>query len=179
MLEDDGRVRKLGSHGVRWRGRDYLGAWMAGQAGRHVRIRHMSHHGHEIGVCDLAGRHLGSAHLADAATPEQLDELRRTRTVRARRLREEAKKAEALRRRRFAPATTHTRADPVFQAASDMLSAFYPSGTHEDAVPNPAGSGQTTRWCPAEWCNSDLRIAPGQGADRGGRTQTLLTVFQQ
>lgn len=37
---------------------------------------------------------------------EQLDALRRTRTVRARRLREEAKKAEALRRQRFAPATT-------------------------------------------------------------------------
>ncbi len=64
MLEDDGRVRKLSSHGVRWRGRDYLGAW--------------------------------------------IDELRRTRTVRARRLREDAKKAEALRRQRFAPATTPT-----------------------------------------------------------------------
>ncbi|MBW5484424.1 Mu transposase C-terminal domain-containing protein [Streptomyces bambusae] len=108
MLEDDGRVRKLSSHGVRWRGRDYLGAWMAGQAGRHVRIRHMPHHDHEIEVCDPAGRHLGTAHLADAATPEQLDELRRARTVRARRLREDAKKAEALRRQRFAPATTAT-----------------------------------------------------------------------
>lgn len=108
MLEDDGRVRKLSSHGVRWRGRDYLGAWMAGQAGRTVRIRHMPHHDHEIEVCDPAGRHLGTAHLADAATPEQLDELRRTRTVRARRLREETKKAEALRRQRFAPATTPT-----------------------------------------------------------------------
>ncbi|MGW5347397.1 Mu transposase C-terminal domain-containing protein [Streptomyces sp. NPDC004050] len=108
MLEDDGRVRKLSSHGVRWRGRDYLGAWMAGQAGRSVRIRHMPHHDHEIEVCDPAGRHLGTAHLADAATPEQLDELRRTRTVRARRLREEAKKAEALRRQRFAPATAPT-----------------------------------------------------------------------
>lgn len=110
MLEDDGRVRKLSSHGVRWRGRDYLGAWMAGQAGRPVRIRHMPHHDHEIEVCDPAGRHLGTAHLADAATPEQLDELRRTRTARARRLREDAKKAEALRRQRFAPATAPTRA---------------------------------------------------------------------
>lgn len=108
MLEDDGRVRKLSSHGVRWRGRDYLGAWMAGQAGRHVRIRHMPHHDHEIEVCDPVGRHLGTAHLADAATPQQLDELRRTRAVRARRLREDAKKVEALRRQRFAPATTPT-----------------------------------------------------------------------
>ncbi|MEV7522584.1 transposase [Streptomyces sp. NPDC091371] len=130
MLEDDGRVRKLSSHGVRWRGRDYVGAWMAGQAGRSVRIRHMPHHDHEIEVCDLAGRHLGTAHLADAATPEQLDELRRTRTVRARRLREETKKAEALRRQRFAPATAPTpaqrlgavtaaEADQELAAASD------------------------------------------------------------
>jgi hypothetical protein len=29
--------------------------------------------------------------------------------------------------------------------------------TGEQAVPE-AG------WCPAEWCNSDLRIAPGHGA---------------
>ncbi|WP_344646461.1 Mu transposase C-terminal domain-containing protein, partial [Streptomyces durmitorensis] len=105
---DDGRVRKLTSHGVRWRGRDYLGAWMAGQAGRSVRIRHMPHHDHEIEICDHTGRHLGTAHLADAATPEQLDELRRTRTVRARRLREDAKKAEALRRQRFAAAAAPT-----------------------------------------------------------------------
>ncbi|MGW7261774.1 transposase [Streptomyces sp. NPDC054834] len=108
MLEDDGRTRKLTSHGVRWRGRDYIGAWMAGQAGRSVRIRYMPHHDHEIEVFDPAGRHLGPAHLADAATPEQLDALRRTRTARARRLREEAKKAQALRRQRFAPATTPT-----------------------------------------------------------------------
>ncbi|RSS56257.1 hypothetical protein EF912_14480 [Streptomyces sp. WAC07061] len=48
MLEDDGRVRKSSSHGVRWRGGDYLGAWMAGQAGRPVRSWHMPHHDHEI-----------------------------------------------------------------------------------------------------------------------------------
>ncbi|XTP10843.1 Mu transposase C-terminal domain-containing protein (plasmid) [Streptomyces albus subsp. chlorinus] len=108
MLEDDGRTRKLTSHGVRWRGRDYIGAWMAGQAGRSVRIRYMPHHDHEIEIFDPAGNHLGSAHLADAATPEQLDALRRARTARARRLREETKKAQALRRQRFAPATTPT-----------------------------------------------------------------------
>ncbi|PWK61822.1 putative transposase [Streptomyces sp. CG 926] len=108
MLEDDGRVRKLTSHGVRWRGRNYIAAWMAGQAGRSIRIRHMPHHNHEIEVCDPAGRHLGTAHLSDAATPEQLDALRRTRTTRARRLRDDAKKAEALRRQRYAPATSPT-----------------------------------------------------------------------
>ncbi|MFD5073073.1 Mu transposase C-terminal domain-containing protein [Streptomyces sp. NPDC058369] len=145
MLEDDRRERKLSSHGVRWRGRDYIGAWMTGQAGRRVRIRHMPHHDHEIEVCDPTGRHLGTAHLADAATPEQLDELRRTRTARARRLREETKKAEALRRQRFAPATTPTpaqrlgavtaaQADQELAAASDsdMASLALP-----DLIPHP------------------------------------------
>lgn len=140
MLEDDGRVRKLSSHGVRWRGRDYLGAWMAGQAGRHVRIRHMPHHEHEIEVCDPTGRYLGTAHLADAATPEQLDELRRTRTVRARRLREEAKKADALRRQRFAPATAPTpaqRLGAVTAAEADAeLSASADSDMATLALPD-------------------------------------------
>ncbi|MEU9179963.1 Mu transposase C-terminal domain-containing protein [Streptomyces sp. NPDC048550] len=54
MLEDDGRVRKLIRHGVRWRSRDYVGAWIAGQASRSVRIRHRPHHDHEIEVCDPA-----------------------------------------------------------------------------------------------------------------------------
>jgi putative transposase len=51
------------------------------------------------------GRRLGTAHLADQATPEQLDALRRARTQRARRLRADAKAAEQLRRDRFAVAT--------------------------------------------------------------------------
>ncbi|MGE6733704.1 transposase [Streptomyces sp. NPDC059900] len=129
-LEDDGRTRTLTSHGVRFKNRNYIADWMTGQAGLKVTVRFMPHHTHEIEVCDPAGRHLGTAHLADAATPEQLDELRRTRTVRARRLREEAKKAEALRRERFAPATTPTpaqrlgavtaaEADQELAAASD------------------------------------------------------------
>ncbi|MEU7723079.1 Mu transposase C-terminal domain-containing protein [Streptomyces tibetensis] len=105
-LEDDGRPRKLTSHGVRWRGRTYIAPWMTGQAGRSVTVRYMPHHDHEIDICDASGKYLGSAHLADAATPEQLDALRTARAERARRLRAEVKAAEALRRQRFAPATT-------------------------------------------------------------------------
>ncbi|MFD7121471.1 Mu transposase C-terminal domain-containing protein [Streptomyces sp. NPDC059922] len=105
-LEDDGRPRKLTSHGVTWRGRTYTAAWMTGQAGRPVRVRFMPHHDHEIEVCDARGRHLGPAHLADAATPEQLQALREARAERARRLRADAKAAERLRRQRFAPATS-------------------------------------------------------------------------
>ncbi|MFI5620586.1 Mu transposase C-terminal domain-containing protein [Streptomyces sp. NPDC051567] len=160
MLEDDGRVRKLSSHGVRWRGRDYVGAWMAGQAGRTVRIRHMPHHDHEIEVCDPAGRHLGTAHLADAATPEQLDDLRRTRTVRARRLREETKKAEALRRQRFAPATTPTpaqrlgavtaaEADQELAAASDSDMAALALPDLIPHAPPPDDWNTPASLCPA------------------------------
>ncbi|MFE7618159.1 Mu transposase C-terminal domain-containing protein [Streptomyces sp. NPDC057496] len=70
------------SHGMQWRGRTYTAAWMTGQAGRQVRVRCMPHHDHEIEVCDGRGRHLGPAHLADAATPEQLQALREARAER-------------------------------------------------------------------------------------------------
>ncbi|MFJ6776823.1 Mu transposase C-terminal domain-containing protein [Kitasatospora sp. NPDC091257] len=69
-LEDDGRTRVITSHGVRFTNRDYLAAWMAGQASRAVRVRFMTHHTHETEICDPAGRRLGTAHLADQATPE-------------------------------------------------------------------------------------------------------------
>ncbi|MEU1258781.1 Mu transposase C-terminal domain-containing protein [Streptomyces chartreusis] len=104
-LEDDGRPRKLTSHGVQWRGRHYIADWMTGQAGRTVTVRHMPHHNHAIEICDARGNHLGTAHLADAATPEQLQALRAARTQRAKRLRTELKAAEKLRNQRFAPAT--------------------------------------------------------------------------
>lgn len=122
----------------------------------------MPHHDHEIEVCDPAGRHLGTAHLADAATPERLDELRRTRTVRARRLREDAKKAEALRRQRFAPATTPTsaqrlgavtaaEADQELASASDSdmvalaLPDLIPPATPPDDWNTPASLRPATR----------------------------------
>lgn len=79
---------------------------MTGQAGLKVTVRFMPHHTHEIELCTPHGRHLGTAHLADQASDEQLAALRRTRARRARRLRDEAKAAEQLRHTRFAPATT-------------------------------------------------------------------------
>ncbi|WP_372404116.1 Mu transposase C-terminal domain-containing protein [Streptomyces luteireticuli] len=104
-LEDDGRTRTITSHGVRFRNRDYIADWMTGQAGLKVTVRFMPHHTHEIELCTPQGRHLGTAHLADQATDEQLAALRRARTQRARRLRDEVKTAEQLRHTRFAPAT--------------------------------------------------------------------------
>lgn len=109
-LEDDGRTRTITSHGIRFKNRDYIADWMTGQAGREITVRFMPHHTHEIEVCDPHGHHLGTAHLADQATDEQLTALRRARTRRARRLRADAKAAEQLRHERFAPATTPTAA---------------------------------------------------------------------
>lgn len=163
MLEDDGRVRKLTSHGVRWRGRDYVGAWMAGQAGRSVRIRHMPHHDHEIEVCDPTGRHLGTAHLAEAATPEQLDALRRARTARARRLREETKKAEALRRQRYAPATTPMPAQRLGAVTAAEADQELAAAAHSDlaalALPDLIPPAQP----PEDWNNpASLRPTTGK-----------------
>ncbi|MEU2133573.1 transposase family protein [Streptomyces sp. NPDC018352] len=105
-LEDDAHTRTLTSHGPRFCNRSYLADWMTGQAGRKVTVRFMPHHTHEIEVCDPYGHHLGTAHLADQATDEQLTTLRHARNTRARRLRADAKAAERLRHERFAPAST-------------------------------------------------------------------------
>ena len=51
-LERRRRTRTLTSHGVRFRNRDYVAAWMTGQAGREVTVRFMPHHDHRIEVFD-------------------------------------------------------------------------------------------------------------------------------
>lgn len=101
-LEDAG-TRTLTTRGVRFRKRDYVGAWMTGQAGIHVRIRFMPHHDHCIEVYHAAtGRYLGPADLADQATEEQVRAVRRVRAARTRRLK---KDLEASQRERYAAAT--------------------------------------------------------------------------
>ena len=83
MLEDDGRTRKITTKGVGWRARQYVAAWMTGQAGREVRLRHMPHHEHEVEVFDArTGEHLGAAFLADRASAEQIAQVHRARAVR-------------------------------------------------------------------------------------------------
>ncbi|TFV30108.1 hypothetical protein E4K10_48010 [Streptomyces sp. T1317-0309] len=101
-LEDDGRTRTLTTSGVRWNNRYYVGEWMSGgaDAGTKVRVRYLPHHDDEIEVFDATtGKHLGTAHLADAATDEQRRALRRS------------KEAEEKRRlaRALAQASRHTR----------------------------------------------------------------------
>ncbi|WP_375803481.1 Mu transposase C-terminal domain-containing protein [Streptomyces sp. A012304] len=98
-LEDAG-IRTLTTRGVRFRKRDYVGAWMVGQAGIQVRVRFMPHHDHRIEVYHAGtGRYLGPADLADQATGEQISAVRRARAARTRRLK---KDLEASRRERYA-----------------------------------------------------------------------------
>ncbi|WP_221507156.1 Mu transposase C-terminal domain-containing protein [Streptomyces sp. RK75] len=101
-LEDAG-TRTLTTRGVRFHKRDYVGAWMTGQAGIQVRVRFMPHHDHQIEIYHAAtGRYLGPAHLADQATDEQISAVRRARAARSRRLK---KDLEASQRERYAAVT--------------------------------------------------------------------------
>nr|WP_051774433.1 Mu transposase C-terminal domain-containing protein [Streptomyces sp. NRRL S-237] len=107
-LEDDGRTRTITTHGVRWRNRHYIAPWMVGRGGDHVAVRHLPHHDTTIEVFDLDGAYLGTAFLAEAASKEQIDAVRKTRTAKARQLRADSKAATRLRRERFKAVTTPT-----------------------------------------------------------------------
>ncbi|MFD4764464.1 Mu transposase C-terminal domain-containing protein [Streptomyces sp. NPDC058439] len=137
-LEDDERTRTITSHGVRFKNRDYIAAWMTGQAGRKVMVRFMPHHNHEIELCTPCGRHLGTAYLADQAAPEQLDALRRTRTERARRLRAEAKAAEQLRHTRFARHRAGPPAPPGHPDHPPRRVRTRPASAHRPGSPGAA-----------------------------------------
>jgi len=118
-LEDDGRTYTIGTSGVRWRRRDYLGPWMNGRTGTRVSVRHLPHHDDTIEVFDAAtGRHLGSAFLAAAASREQIRSVQAARTAAARRLKADLKAAEKLRRRRFEASTTAAPPRPLTSPTS-------------------------------------------------------------
>ncbi|WP_311574679.1 transposase family protein [Streptomyces lancefieldiae] len=107
-LEDDGRVRKITTNGVSWRRRAYIADWMAGHVGTRVRLRFLPHFDGRIEVFSTEGWgwHLGSAYLAEAATPAQRRALSRVRESRARALKADLKAAEKLRRTRYTATTT-------------------------------------------------------------------------
>ncbi|WP_377266748.1 Mu transposase C-terminal domain-containing protein [Peterkaempfera sp. SMS 1(5)a] len=107
-LEDDGRTRTITTRGVRWRNRHYIAPWMVGQGGVQVAVRHLPHHDTTLEVFDLHGSYLGSAFLADAASEEQIREVRKARTAKARQLRADMKAAAKLRRERFKAVTSAT-----------------------------------------------------------------------
>ncbi|WP_422804794.1 Mu transposase C-terminal domain-containing protein [Streptomyces noursei] len=107
-LEDDGDTRTITTQGVRWRNRHYIAPWMVGQGGLQVSVRRLPHHDTTIEVFDLNGTYLGAAVLAEAASEEQIREVRKARTAKARRLRADMKAAARLRRERFKAVTTPT-----------------------------------------------------------------------
>jgi putative transposase len=112
-LEDDGRTRTITTNGISWRSRPYVAPWMVGHTKTKIRLRHLPHHDSEIEVFDAStGHHLGTAHLAEQASPEQVRALKAARTAAARRLRADLKAAEKLRRQRFAAVTTAASASP-------------------------------------------------------------------
>nr|WP_240003266.1 Mu transposase C-terminal domain-containing protein [Streptomyces cinnamoneus] len=163
-LEDAGS-RTLTTRGIRFKKRDYVGAWMTGQAGIQVRVRFMPHHDHRIEVYHAAtGRYLGPADLADQATEEQVSAVRRARAARSRRLK---KDLEASQRERYAAVTqaeapqrlgalTTAQAEAeLAQAAGTDLSAL----AMPDLIP-PAAP-------PADWRTPPslvTRTAPGRPA---------------
>lgn len=115
-LEDDGRTRVLTTKGVHWRGRYYVGPWMHGMDDTRVRVRFIPHHDHEIEVFDAAtGTHLGSAHLANAATPAQRAALRRAKAAERRKMARALAASDRQRRQlgRYGAVTTPERPQPL------------------------------------------------------------------
>jgi putative transposase len=175
MLEDDGRTRKITTKGVAWRARQYVAAWMTGQAGREVRLRHMPHHEHEIEVFDArTGEHLGGAFLADQASPEQIAQVHRARAASRRRLQADLRAAEKTRRVRYAAATAAAPPQPVTavtaaQAAAELAGSAG-TGLRAEAragliPPRPPAPGWVLPRAPAPPPGS----APPAGADGPGQ----------
>lgn len=127
-MEDDGRIRKITTNGVAWRRRAYIADWMAGHVGTRVRLRYLPHFDATIEVFTADGpvRHLGSAYLAEAATPAQRRALSKVRESKARALKADLKAAEKLSRTRYTatttPAAPHPRRSVTEQQAQEEIS---------------------------------------------------------
>ncbi|MER8261840.1 transposase family protein [Streptomyces albidoflavus] len=116
LLEEERSTRIIHGHGIRWQNRDYVAAWMTGRTGTPVRIRHQPHHPRTIEVFDAhTDQHLGSAHLADEASEEEIRAVYEARDERVRRLRRDLAEAKRRRRRRFQAVT---QAEPARQAGT-------------------------------------------------------------
>ncbi|MCC3773034.1 DDE-type integrase/transposase/recombinase, partial [Streptomyces sp. UNOC14_S4] len=113
-LERHGKPLTINNSGVRWRNRDYINGWMHGRAGEKVVLRYLPHHDHRVELYTPdTHRHLGSAFMAEQATPAQIRDLKRAQRREADRLRAQLKKAEKNRRIRFAAATEPAPPQPL------------------------------------------------------------------
>ncbi|UXY33152.1 Mu transposase C-terminal domain-containing protein (plasmid) [Streptomyces sp. HUAS TT20] len=162
-LEDDGRVRTLTACGVRWRSRYYVGEWMTGRAdaGTKVRIRYIPHHDHEIEVFDAAsGRHLGTAHLADAASADQRRAVRQSREAEKRRLARALSAASRHTRDRFGAVTSAQRPQRLGALtavqAEQELAVSHRADLAARALPDLIPPSEP----PASWARPVKRLAP-------------------
>ncbi|QYA98915.1 DDE-type integrase/transposase/recombinase [Streptomyces anulatus] len=106
LMEGERSTRVIHGHGIRWQGRDYIGAWMTGRTGTQVTVRYQPHHPRAIEVFHAqTHQHLGTAHLADEASEEEIQAVYQARDDRVRRIRRDLAEAQRRRRRRFQPAT--------------------------------------------------------------------------
>jgi putative transposase len=116
LLEADRSTRIIHGHGIRWQNRDYVGAWMTGRTGTEVVVRYQPHHPRTIEAFHAqTGQHLGTAHLADEASEQEIREVYQARDERVKRLRRDLADAQRRRRRQFQPLT---QAGPARQAGT-------------------------------------------------------------
>lgn len=188
-LEDDGRVRKISTSGVRWRRRFYIAPWMVGHVGTRVRLRYLPHYDGRIEVfsAEHPDHHLGTAYLAEEATLEQRRALASVRERKARALKADLKAAEKLRRTRYTATTTpdvprprrtitgqQARAEIACAKASDLAARALP-----DLIPprDPPTGWTRPRPRPASAAQSRPDTAPRPPApdDTDGTTPASQT----
>ncbi|MFI9185218.1 Mu transposase C-terminal domain-containing protein [Streptomyces goshikiensis] len=170
-LEDDGRVRKITTNGISWRRRAYIAPWMAGHVGMRVRLRYLPHYDGRIEVFSTEewGRHLGSAHLAEAATVEQRRALSSVREKKARQLKADLKAAEKLRKTRYTATTTAAVPRPRRTVTSSQAEAEIARSRGVDLAARALPDLIPPREPPASWARPVVRPrrAAGPQADAG------------
>jgi putative transposase len=142
-LERAGRPLTITTKGVQWKRRHYIAEWMVGRVGSQVTLRYMPHHESQVEIYQ-GTTFLGTAYLTDQATPAQLRALDNAKKREAAALRADLKKAERLRKARYAPATqpsAPTRITPLTseQAASqlqDLDQASQPATLRAQSLPD-------------------------------------------
>ncbi|GAA2288404.1 hypothetical protein GCM10010145_68500 [Streptomyces ruber] len=186
-LEDDGRVRKIATSGVRWRRRFYIAPWMVGHAGTRIRLRYLPHYDGQIEVfsTEPPGRHLGTAYLAEEATLEQRRALASVREQKTRALKADLKAAEKLRRTRYTATTTpdaprprhvvtggQARAEIARAKATDLAARALP-----DLIPprDPPAGWARPRPAPATRPRPDAAPQPPASDDATGTTPASHT----
>ncbi|UXY25124.1 hypothetical protein N8I87_00015 [Streptomyces sp. HUAS TT20] len=130
-------------------------------AGTKVRIRYIPHHDHEIEVFDAAsGRHLGTAHLADAASADQRRAVRQSREAEKRRLARALSAASRHTRDRFGAVTSAQRPQRLGALtavqAEQELAVSHRADLAARALPDLIPPSEP----PASWARPVKRLAP-------------------